>query len=90
MQLFSANATTFSKKKKKKIAPRSMKKPSSKVAHNRPKSHFMFNKNVSLPDFYIMTLAESLRRTLKEALCFSIDSATKTDAFFVTCHTVSN
>ena len=37
--------------------------------------------------------AESLKNTLKEALvlflCFSIDSDTKTDVFFVTCHTVS-
>ena len=47
-----------------------MKKPPSKVAHYRPthffqycqpaqdqpKSHFLFHKNVSLRDFYIMTL----------------------------------
>ena len=33
-----------------------MKKPPSKVAHNRPKSHFLFHKNVSLRDFYVLTL----------------------------------
>ena len=58
-------------------------------AQHQTKLHLVFHKNVSLCDFYIMTLAESLRRTLKEArvfsLCFSIDSATKTDTFFVTC-----
>ena len=46
--------------------PESMKKTPSKVAHNRPnfffsvanqpKSHFLFHQNVSLHDFYIMTL----------------------------------
>jgi hypothetical protein len=32
MQLFSEDATTF----KKKMAPKNMKKPTSKVAHNQP------------------------------------------------------
>jgi hypothetical protein len=39
MQLFSADATIFSKKFQQKIfAPENMKNPPSKVAHNRPKS----------------------------------------------------
>ena len=38
MQLFSADATIF--KKKKKIGPENMKKPPSKVAHNRPRPFF--------------------------------------------------
>ena len=51
------------------FAPENMKKPSSKVGHNRPhffqycllaqnqpKYHFLFHKNVSLRDIYIMTL----------------------------------
>ena len=37
MQFFSADATTFTKKK---IAAENMKKPSSKVAHNQPKLFF--------------------------------------------------
>ena len=41
MQLFSADAIVFSKKKKeKKFNPENMKKPLSKVAHNRPPTFF--------------------------------------------------
>ena len=40
MQLFSADAIVFSKKFKKKIDPENMKKPPSKVAHNRPQTFF--------------------------------------------------
>ena len=46
-----------------------MKRKPSKVAHNwppirqpvqnQPKSHFLFHKNVSLPNFYIMTLLQT-------------------------------
>jgi hypothetical protein len=39
MQLFSAEPTIFSKKKKK-FAHENFKKQASKVAHNRPKSYF--------------------------------------------------
>ena len=67
MQLFSATIL-----KKNIFAPENMKKPPSKVAHNRPlffypycqvaqnqpKSNFLFHKNVSQRDFYIMTLAD--------------------------------
>ena len=55
------------------FANENMKKKLSKVAHNwpkfffqyfqpaknQPKSHFLFHKNVSLRDFYIMTLLKS-------------------------------
>ena len=41
MQLFSADAIVFSKKKKK-IVPENMKKTPSKVAHNRPPTFFMY------------------------------------------------
>jgi hypothetical protein len=37
MKLFSANASVL---KKKKIDPENMKKPPSKVAHNRPPTFF--------------------------------------------------
>ena len=40
MQLFSADATIFKKKIKKKIVPENMKKTPSKVAHNRPRPFF--------------------------------------------------
>jgi hypothetical protein len=41
MQLFSADPIVFSQKKiKKKIDPENMKKPPSKVAHNRPPTIF--------------------------------------------------
>ena len=40
MQLFSADATMFLKKLKKKIAPENMKKTPSKAAHNRPPTLF--------------------------------------------------
>ena len=52
MQLFSADATIF----KNKIAPENMKKTPSKIAHYKPKSHFLFHKNVSLCNSYIKTL----------------------------------
>ena len=59
----------YFQKKKKNFAPENMKKPPSKVAHNRPKLFFSvlptgpksaqisysFHKNGSLRDFYIMT-----------------------------------
>ena len=74
MQLLSADAEMVSKN----FAPENMKKPPSKVAHNRPnfffqycqpaqnqpKSHILFHKNVSLRDFYIMTLHSSMYRNL--------------------------
>ena len=41
MELFSADATIF-EKKGKKIVPENMKKPPSKVAHNRPRT-FLFS-----------------------------------------------
>ena len=34
-----------------------MKKTTSKVAHMQHKSHFLFHKNVSLRDFYVLTLS---------------------------------
>ena len=34
-----------------------MKKTPSKVAHMQHKSHFLFHKNVSLRDFYVLTLS---------------------------------
>ena len=39
MHLFGADAMVFSKKLKKKFDPENIKKPPSKVAHNRP-THF--------------------------------------------------
>ena len=72
MQLFSVDVTIFKKRIDIFFAPENMKKLLSKVAHNRPKrfffqscrpaqnlpkTHFLFHKNVSLHDFYIMTLA---------------------------------
>ena len=33
-----------------------MKKPPSNFAYNQPKSHFLFHKNVSLRDFYIIVM----------------------------------
>ena len=57
------------------FAHENMKKPSSKVAHNQPqfffqycqpaqnqpKSHFLFHKNASRCDFYIMTLSTDIK-----------------------------
>jgi hypothetical protein len=74
MQVFSADATIFKKKIELFFAPENIKKKTSKVAHNWPpiffqycqpaqnqlKSHFLFHKNVSLRDFYIMTLATAI------------------------------
>ena len=40
MQLFSADATMFKKKINIFFAPENMKKPPSKVAHNRPRTFF--------------------------------------------------
>ena len=40
MQLFSADAIVFSKKLKENFDPRDMKKPPSKVAHNRPRPFY--------------------------------------------------
>ena len=40
MQLFSADTNVFSKKLKKKIVTKNMKKTSSKVAHNLPPTFF--------------------------------------------------
>ena len=40
MQLFSAEAVVFSKKLTFVFAPENMKKPPSKVAHNRPPKFF--------------------------------------------------
>ena len=40
MQLFSAETIVFSKKKIKVLTPQNMKKPPSKVAHNRPHTFF--------------------------------------------------
>ena len=73
MQLFSADATIFLKKLKKKNAPENVNNPLSKVAHNQhnlffqycqpaqnqPKSYFLFDKDVSLRDFNIMTFHET-------------------------------
>ena len=70
MQLFSADTTMFLKETLKFFACENMKKPASKVAHNRPqfffqycqpaqnqpKSNILFHKNGSRCDFYIMTL----------------------------------
>ena len=64
----------FLKKNKDFFAPESMKKYPQKLliigpplffqhcqpAQNLPKSHFLFHKNVSLRDFYIMTLIRTL------------------------------
>jgi hypothetical protein len=73
MQLFSADATIFSKKNlKEMLHPKTFKNCPQKLliigpnfffqycqlAQNQPKSHFLFHKNVSL-DFYIMTLVQS-------------------------------
>ena len=71
MQLFSADTTMLLKKNYIFFAPENMKKPPSKVAHNRPrpfffqycqsaqiqpKSQFLFHKNLPPRDFSIMTL----------------------------------
>ena len=66
MQLFSAEATIVFKKYISFFAPENMKKPTSKVAYNRPKllflaqiqhkSLFLFHKNCSPRDLCIMTL----------------------------------
>ena len=71
MQLFSADTTIFLKRFFIIFfAPENMKKTSSKVAHNWPqfffqycqraqnlfKSFILFHKNVTLPDFNVMTL----------------------------------
>ena len=40
MQLFSADASVFKKKFKNNFDPENMKKPPSKVAHNRPPIFF--------------------------------------------------
>ena len=70
MQLFSEDATMFFKKINIFFAPENMKKPPSKVAHNRlrpffqycqtaqikPKSQFLFHENLPPWDFSIMTL----------------------------------
>ena len=42
MQLFSADAIVFSKKNIYIFDPENMKKPPSKVAHNRPTTFFMY------------------------------------------------
>ena len=42
MQLLSANAIVFSKKNPKNFDPENMKKPPSKVTHNRPPPSFFF------------------------------------------------
>ena len=58
MQLFSADATGHVFKLSSKVAHNRTKFffQYSQPAQNQPKSHFLFHKNVSLRDFYIMTL----------------------------------
>ena len=70
MQLFFRTIQYLKNELNHFFAPENMKKPPSKVAHNRPsiffqysqpaqnqpKSHFLFHKNVSLHNFYTMTL----------------------------------
>ena len=74
MQLFSADGTMFLKKFKHFFAHENMKKSPQKLliigpnfffqycqpVQNQPKSHFVFHKNVSLHNFYIMTLSPAL------------------------------
>ena len=67
MQFFSSDATMFLEKFWIYFCPWKYEKPSSKVAHNRPKmffsvlpkSHILFHKNGSMRDFYKMTLLET-------------------------------
>ena len=80
MQLFSADAKTFSKKKNLIFFhPKTWKTRAQELliigpnfffqycqsAQYRPKSHLLFHKNVSLRDFYIMTLPASQMLHLK-------------------------
>ena len=71
MQLFSAHVTIFLKEFKKKLTLKTRKNCPQKLliiaqfffqychpAENQPKSHFLFHKNISPRDFYIMTLCE--------------------------------